>query len=93
MSHYSVHHPAEYHLGSYTSAAAMEPSLFSIDVTPSTNTNPPQHPASLISYPGNLAAANTFSLDAQGHMGPAFLQLPLPTTPNEDPFFSQPPSR
>jgi len=93
MSHYSVHHPTEYHLRPYNSATAMEPSSFSIDVTPSTNTNPPQHPASLISYPGNLGATNTFSLDAQGHMGPAFLQSPLPTTLNEDPFFLQPPSR
>jgi len=93
MNHYSVHQPTEYYLVPYTSATDMGPPSLSIDLTPSTNTNPPQLPASLISHPGNLGATNPFSLDAQSHMYPTFLQAPLPTTSNEVPFFSQPPSR
>ena len=93
MSHYSEHQPTEYYLGPYTSAIAMEPCSFPVDLTSSTNTNPPQLPTSLISHPGNLGATDPFSLDAQGHVYPTLLQSPLPTTSNGVPFFSQPPSR
>ena len=64
-----------------------------MDLAPTTNTDPPQLPASLITHPGNLGAMNTFSLDAQGRMFPTAPQSALSTTSNEVPFFSQPPSR
>ena len=47
-----------------------------MDLTPSTNADPPQLPTSLISHPGNPDATNTISLDAHGHMDPTFLQSP-----------------
>ena len=89
-SHYSGHQLTEYYLGPYTTTTAMDPPSSSMGLTPSTHTNPQQLPAS---HPGNPSATSTFSQDAQGHMGPKFLQSPLPTTSSEVPFFSQPPSR
>ena len=92
-SHYSGHQPTVHYLGPYTSATAMDHSSSSMDLTPSTNTNPPQLPAPRIPHPGGLGAPSTSSMDAQGHTGPTFLQPPLPTTSSEVSFFPQPPSR
>ena len=61
-----------------------------MDLIPSTNTNLPQLPASLIFDLGNLGATDTFNLDAQGYMDPTFLQS-LPTTSSGVPFFPPPP--
>jgi hypothetical protein len=90
MSRYSDHQPTESYLGSYTTATTAGPSSSFTDVTPFTNTNPPQVPAPSTFYPGN---AGTLSPDTQGHMYPTFLQSPLPMTSADVYFFSQPPSR
>ena len=92
-NYYSGHQHTERYLGTYNSATAVGPSSTFMDLVPSTSTNPPQPPASYISWLGNLSIANPLSADAQVHMDTTFLSLPLPTASNELPFSPRPLSR